>query len=67
MRVARRDGTAVIVIDDGPPVHFCKPAVDPLFHSAAEVWGCLESGADPHRHGHRRHQRRRCDRAAAAA
>jgi two-component system chemotaxis response regulator CheB len=39
MRVARRDGTAAIVIDDGPPVHFCKPAVDPLFASAAEVWG----------------------------
>jgi two-component system chemotaxis response regulator CheB len=39
MRVARRDGTAVIVIDDGPPVNFCKPAVDPLFTSAAEVWG----------------------------
>jgi two-component system chemotaxis response regulator CheB len=39
MRVARRDGTAVIVLDDGPPVHFCKPAVDPLFASAAEVWG----------------------------
>jgi two-component system chemotaxis response regulator CheB len=39
MRVARRDGTAVIVLDDGPPVHFCKPAVDHLFSSAAEVWG----------------------------
>ncbi len=39
MRVARRDGTAVIVLDDGPPVHFCKPAVDPLFATAAEVWG----------------------------
>jgi two-component system chemotaxis response regulator CheB len=39
MRVARRDGTAVIVLDDGPPVHFCKPAVDHLFESAAEVWG----------------------------
>jgi two-component system chemotaxis response regulator CheB len=39
MRVARRDGTAVIVLDDGLPVHFCKPAVDPLFASAAEVWG----------------------------
>jgi two-component system chemotaxis response regulator CheB len=39
MRVMRRDGTAVIVLDDGPPVHFCKPAVDPLFSSAAEVWG----------------------------
>jgi len=39
MRVTRREGTAMIVLDDGPPVHFCKPAVDPLFSSAAEVWG----------------------------
>jgi two-component system chemotaxis response regulator CheB len=39
MRVARHDGTAVIAIDDDAPVHFCKPAVDPLFSSAAEVWG----------------------------
>jgi two-component system chemotaxis response regulator CheB len=39
MRVARRNGTAVIVLDDGPPINFCKPAVDPLFTSAAEVWG----------------------------
>jgi two-component system chemotaxis response regulator CheB len=43
MRVVRRDGTPVIAIDDGPLVNFCKPAVDPLFDSAAEVWGnkCL--------------------------
>jgi two-component system chemotaxis response regulator CheB len=39
MSVARRDGTAVIAIDDGPLVNFCKPAVDPLFSSAAVVWG----------------------------
>ncbi len=39
MKVARRDGTAVVVIEDGPLVNFCKPAVDPLFASAAEVWG----------------------------
>ena len=39
MKVARRDGVAVIVIDDSAPVHYCKPAVDPLFASAAEVWG----------------------------
>jgi two-component system chemotaxis response regulator CheB len=39
MKVARRDGTAVIVLDDGAPVHYCRPAVDPLFSSAAEVWG----------------------------
>lgn len=39
MSVARRDGTAVIAIDDGPLVNFCKPAVDPLFSTAAGVWG----------------------------
>ena len=39
MTVKRRDGVAVIAIDDGPLVNFCKPAVDPLFASAAEVWG----------------------------
>jgi two-component system chemotaxis response regulator CheB len=39
MTVARRDGLAVIAIDDGPLVNFCKPAVDPLFASAAAVWG----------------------------
>ena len=39
MKVARRDGVAVIAINDGPLVNFCKPAVDPLFASAAEVWG----------------------------
>ena len=32
-----------IALDDGPPVNFCKPAVDPLFTSAIDVWqgGCL--------------------------
>ncbi len=39
MRVARVDGTAVARIDNGPPINFCKPAVDPLFASAAKVWG----------------------------
>jgi two-component system chemotaxis response regulator CheB len=39
MKVARREGTAVIALDDGAPVHYCKPAVDPLFASAADVWG----------------------------
>jgi two-component system chemotaxis response regulator CheB len=39
MTVKRRDNAAVIAIDDGPLVNFCKPAVDPLFSSAAEVWG----------------------------
>jgi two-component system, chemotaxis family, protein-glutamate methylesterase/glutaminase len=43
MRVERRDGQATIALNDGPLVNFCKPSVDPLFASAAEVWGgkCL--------------------------
>lgn len=39
MRVVRRNGDAVISLDDGPMVNFCRPAVDPLFSSAAAVWG----------------------------
>jgi two-component system chemotaxis response regulator CheB len=38
MRVARQGTDAVIALDDGPPVNFCKPAVDPLFASAIDVW-----------------------------
>lgn len=43
MQVARRDNNVVLVLRDGPPVNFCKPAVDPLFSTAAQVWGaaCL--------------------------
>jgi two-component system chemotaxis response regulator CheB len=28
-----------VVLDDEPMINFCKPAVDPLFSSAAAVWG----------------------------
>jgi two-component system chemotaxis response regulator CheB len=38
MRVTRQGAGAAIVLDDGPPINFCKPAVDPLFSSAADVW-----------------------------
>jgi two-component system chemotaxis response regulator CheB len=38
MRVTRHGGDTVIALDDGPPVNFCKPAVDPLFTSAIDVW-----------------------------
>jgi two-component system chemotaxis response regulator CheB len=38
MRVARHGSDAAIVLDDGPPINFCKPAVDPLFTSAIDVW-----------------------------
>jgi two-component system chemotaxis response regulator CheB len=37
--VVSRDGAPAIAIDDGPPIHFCKPSVDPMFSSAATVWG----------------------------
>ena len=39
MLVARRNNQASITIDDGPQVNFCKPAVDPLFSTAAQVFG----------------------------
>ena len=38
MRVVRQGSGVAIALDDGPPVNFCKPAVDPLFASAAEIW-----------------------------
>jgi two-component system, chemotaxis family, protein-glutamate methylesterase/glutaminase len=38
MKVARHGTETVIVLDDGPPVNFCKPAVDPLFSSAIGIW-----------------------------
>lgn len=38
MRVVRRAGGAAIALDDGAPINFCKPAVDPLFVSAVDVW-----------------------------
>jgi two-component system chemotaxis response regulator CheB len=38
MRVARHGTDVVIALDDGPPVNFCKPAVDPLFTSAIDAW-----------------------------
>jgi two-component system, chemotaxis family, protein-glutamate methylesterase/glutaminase len=39
MRVARNNGSPVIALGDDAPVNFCRPAVDPLLASAAEVWG----------------------------
>ena len=39
MVVAPRNGQPLIALNDGPPVNFCKPAVDPLFQSASEVFG----------------------------
>jgi two-component system chemotaxis response regulator CheB len=38
MRVARHGADTVIALDDGLSINFCKPAVDPLFRSAIDVW-----------------------------
>ena len=38
MRVVKNGAGMDIALDDGPAVNFCKPAVDPLFISAIDVW-----------------------------
>ena len=39
LRIVRGAEGPVAALDDGPPVHFCKPSVDPMFTSGAAVWG----------------------------
>jgi two-component system, chemotaxis family, protein-glutamate methylesterase/glutaminase len=39
MRVVRDGDLVKIALNDEPPINFCKPSVDPLFASAAQVWG----------------------------
>ncbi len=39
MRVDRFNQSPIIALDDGPSINFCRPAVDPLFSTAAKVWG----------------------------
>ena len=39
MTVVKRNNQPAISLNDGPLVNFCRPAVDPLFASAAQVWG----------------------------
>lgn len=43
--IVEKDGGAVkIRLTDGPPVNFCKPAVDPLFDSVAKAYGSAALG-----------------------
>ena len=37
--VERRNDKLVCVLDDGPPEHFCRPAVDPMLRSITNVLG----------------------------
>ncbi|MGO9047484.1 MAG: protein-glutamate methylesterase/protein-glutamine glutaminase [Xanthobacteraceae bacterium] len=39
MRVVRGAGGPMIALGDDPPINFCKPSIDPLLSSAAQVWG----------------------------
>ncbi len=39
MLVSRTEGASEIRITEDPPENFCRPAVDPLFRSVADVYG----------------------------
>jgi len=39
MRVVRGRNGPAIALGDDPPINYCKPSVDPLLSSAAQVWG----------------------------
>jgi two-component system, chemotaxis family, protein-glutamate methylesterase/glutaminase len=39
MRVVRDANIIKVALGDDPPINFCKPSVDPLFSTAADVWG----------------------------
>lgn len=39
MLVGMRNDRPTIRIDQGPPVNFCRPAVDPMFSSVADTYG----------------------------
>lgn len=39
MRVVRDGDLVKIALSDDAPINFCRPSVDPLFSSAAAVWG----------------------------
>jgi len=39
MRVVRGAAGPMIALGNDPPINFCRPSIDPLLASAAQVWG----------------------------
>jgi len=44
MRIAASGSGAVISLDDGPQINFCRPSVDPMFSSGGVRWGAATLG-----------------------
>lgn len=44
MTVARETGVPILRLNQDPPENFCRPAVDPLFRTAARVFGSSAVG-----------------------
>jgi two-component system chemotaxis response regulator CheB len=44
MTIVRKGPIPSVVLDQSPPENFCRPAVDPLFRSAAAVYGARTLG-----------------------
>lgn len=44
MTLIRQGAARVIKLDQGPQVNFCRPAVDPMFKSIAEIYGAATLG-----------------------
>ncbi len=38
MRLIQVGGQVKVALDDGPPINHCRPAVDPLFESVAQIY-----------------------------
>ncbi len=44
MVIEERAGRRIVTLNQSPPINFCRPAVDPLFQSAAKVVGARVLG-----------------------
>jgi two-component system chemotaxis response regulator CheB len=51
MTPGSQGGLITAQLDQGPPVNFCRPAVDPLFNSCAKAVGQWRAGRRSDRHG----------------